>query len=137
MNARIRRHFDEIEARLIESPVVLAYQVIRKDISPDDGKLRIRSTLTGKGVFECFLYVKDTGHSINLLKYSFHWQNSRGKPVRRLDNAPHHADLPYAPNHLHIGEDHVNGFSGNPDIFTFIDEMERTLIVKWTAVLCG
>jgi len=33
MNERVRRHFDEIEARLIECPVILAYQIIRKGTS--------------------------------------------------------------------------------------------------------
>jgi hypothetical protein len=130
MNERIRSHFDEIEARLIECPVILAYQIIRRDISPDDGKLRIRSALTGGGAFECFLYVKDTRDRIHPLKYSFYWQDAEGKPVRRLDNAPHHPDLPYAPHHLHVAADHVEYFSGNPDIFAFIDDMERTLIGK-------
>jgi hypothetical protein len=128
MNERIRSHFDEIEARLIECPVIRAYQITRKDISPDDGKLRIKSALTGGGVFECFLYLKDTGHSIYPLKFSFHWQDEEGKTVRRLDNAPHHPDLPYAPNHLHIGTDHVEGFSGSPDIFAFIDKMEMNIL---------
>jgi len=130
MNERVRRHFDEIEARLIECPVILAYQIIRRDISPDDGKLRIRSVLTGGGVFECFLYVEDTGDRIHPLKYSFHWQDGEGKPVRRLDNAPHHPDLPYTPHHIHIGAGDIEGFSGNPDIFAFIDDTERTLIGK-------
>jgi len=130
MNERVRSHFDEIEARLIECPVIVSYQVIRRDISPDDGKLRIRSALLAGGVFEFFLYVKDSGYRIHPLKYSFHWQDAEGKAVRRLDNAPHHTDLPYAPHHLHIGTDHVEGFSGSPDIFAFIDEMERNLIKK-------
>ncbi|MDZ7696255.1 MAG: DUF6516 family protein [Deltaproteobacteria bacterium] len=128
MNERVRRHFDEIEARLIECPAILAYQIIRKDISPDDGKLRIRSTLTGGGVFECFLYVRGMGYLCPPLKYSFHWQNAQGKTVRRWDNAPHHKDLAYAPHHAHIGDDHVEGFSGNPDIFAFIDEVESALV---------
>jgi hypothetical protein len=128
MNERIRSHFDEIETRLIECPVILSYQITRKDISPDDGKLRIKSALTAGGIFECFLYVKDTGHRIYPLKFSFHWQDAEGKLVRRLDNAPHHADLPYAPNHLHMGAAHVEGFSGCPDIFAFIDKMEKSLI---------
>jgi len=72
MNERVRNHFDEIEARLIECPVILSYEITRRDISPDDGKLRIKSALTGGGVFECFLYVKDTGYRIHPLKYSFH-----------------------------------------------------------------
>jgi hypothetical protein len=128
MNQRVRRDFDEIEARLIESPAILAYQIIRRDISPEDGKLRIKSTLAEGGVFEVFLYVRDTGYLSHPVKYSFHWQDAHGKTIRRLDNAPHHKDLTYAPHHLHIGDDHVEGFSGNPDIFAFIDQMERTLV---------
>jgi len=50
MNENIRRHFHEIEARLIECPVIHAYQIIRKEISLDDGKLRIRSSLIGGGI---------------------------------------------------------------------------------------
>lgn len=128
MNERIRIHFDEIEARLIECPAILSYLIIRREISPDDGKLRVRSTLIGGGIFECFLYVKDTGSLIHPLKYSFHWQNAGGELVKRSDNAPHHSDLPYAPQHIHTGADHVEGFSGNPDIFAFIDEMEKSSI---------
>ena len=127
MNERIHRHFNEIEARLIESPVIVFYKIIRKDISPDDGKLRIRSDLSGGGTLEFFLYVKDTGHRIQVLKYSYHRQDSTGTPIKRLDNAPHHPNLSFAPNHLHMGSDHVEGFSEDPDIFAFIDEIERTL----------
>ena len=128
MNERVRAHFDEIEARFIESPAILSYHIIRRDISFDDGKLRIRSALIGGGVFESFLYVKDGGDHLQLLKYSFHWQDSEGNPVRRLDNAPHHKDLPYAPGHVHTGVDHVEGFAGNPDIFAFLDVIELSLI---------
>lgn len=35
MNDRIRSYFDEIEVRLFECPVVLAYQITRRDISPN------------------------------------------------------------------------------------------------------
>lgn len=127
MNERIRSHFDEIEVRIIESSAIVSYQVMRRDISPSDGKLRIRSTLTDGGVFECFLYVEDTEYQIQPLKYSYHWQDSTGNPIRRMDNAPHHPNLSFAPDHLHIGTDHVEGFPGDPDIFAFIDELERSL----------
>jgi len=33
MNERVRSHFDGIEARLIECPVILSYEIIRRDIS--------------------------------------------------------------------------------------------------------
>jgi len=35
MNERVRNHFDEIEARLIECPVILSYEITRRDIYPD------------------------------------------------------------------------------------------------------
>ena len=130
MNERVHRHFDEIEARLIECPVILSYQTIRRDISQGDGKLRIRTTLTGGGVFEFFLYVRDKGYPSYPLKYSFHWQDAQGKTVKRMDNAPHHPGLPYAPHHLHVGEDEVEGFSGSPNILVFIDEIEQALVRK-------
>ena len=47
MYERIHRYFDEMEARLIECPAILTYQITHRDISPDDGKLRIKSTLSG------------------------------------------------------------------------------------------
>ncbi len=75
--------------------------------TPGEGKLRFRSTLIGGGIFEFFLYVKDTGYRIHPLKYSSHWQNAGGELVKRSDNAPHHSDLPYVPHHNHTGAYHV------------------------------
>jgi len=124
MNGHIRRHFDLIEARLIESPAVLSFQIIRREISLNDGKLRVKAALSDGGVFECFLYVSETGKQISLEKYSLHWQDRRGNLVRRMDNAPHFADLPCAPHHEHIA-DMVQGLSCAPDIFTFLDEIEK------------
>jgi len=57
--------------------------------------------------------------------FSFHWQNAEGRTVKRLDNAPHHKELPNAPHHLHVGADHVEGFSGKPDLFAFMEQMEK------------
>ena len=51
MNGHIRRHFDLIEARLIESPAVLSFQIIRREISLNDGKLLVKATLSDGGVF--------------------------------------------------------------------------------------
>lgn len=42
---------------------------------------------------------------------------------RRLRN-----ELPHAPHHLHSGLDRVEGFSGSPDLFAFIDDLEKGLI---------
>ncbi|MEW6187143.1 MAG: DUF6516 family protein [Thermodesulfobacteriota bacterium] len=130
MNENISNLFNRIETRLIESFVIIDYQIIRREISPDDGKLRIKSSLAGNGLFECFLYVKESGGFLSPIRYSFHWQDAAGKLVRRWDNSPHHLELVFAPNHLHLGVDQVEGFSGNPDIFRFIEELEIALTGK-------
>ncbi|MBA3035758.1 MAG: hypothetical protein FP814_04610 [Desulfobacterium sp.] len=127
MNKRILQYFNEIEARLIECSAILSFQMIRKDISKNDGKIRVKAALMNGSAFECFLYIKDTGYEIQTLKYSFHWQNPDGTTIRRLDNAPHHLHLPNAPHHLHIGNDIVESFSENPDFFTFLDHIEISL----------
>lgn len=124
MNPRIGGLFDEIEVRLIESPVVVSYEMVGREISPNAGKLRFRADLLSGGLLECFVYYRQRGDLLQAEKYSFHWQDAQGQLVRRLDNAPHHTDLPHAPHHLHIGTDHVEGFGGQPDLLDFIAEVE-------------
>ena len=91
MNPVIERHFDEVELRLIESPVVQVYRIVRREVAPADGKLRIEITLEENDFAELFEYVSEVSGTIQLLKYSFHWQDAEGNLKRRWDNAPHRA----------------------------------------------
>jgi len=59
MNPIIASYFDEIEMRLIESPVVASYKQVRREITPTDDKLRIRATLIDGGLFQLFEYVAE------------------------------------------------------------------------------
>jgi hypothetical protein len=59
MNRLIHDYFDAIEARLIASPIVATCDVIRREVTPTDGKIRIRATLTDGGLLELFEYVVD------------------------------------------------------------------------------
>jgi len=38
-------------------------------------------------------------------KYSYHWQSSNGKFLRRWDNAPHWLKIETFPHHTHIGNE--------------------------------
>ena len=101
MNSVIRQYFDTVEARLIESPVIVSYQILRKEIAPSDGKFRIKATLTDGGMIELFEYVAESKKHIHLLKYSFHWQDAQGEMIQRWDNAPHYHNLLNSPHHIH------------------------------------
>jgi hypothetical protein len=124
MNLIITQHFDAVEVRIIQSRAIVSYQVVRREISPVDGKLRIKMTLTDGGIAEFVEYVTEVGGKINLSKYSFHWQNAQGKLKRRWDNAPHHSELPNSPHHVHNEDGIVLGIMTVPDIFYFIEQIE-------------
>jgi hypothetical protein len=127
MNPTIRQYFDAAEGRLITSPVVISYQVVRREIAASDGKLRIKLQLQDGGSAELFAYVAETDERIDLLKYSFHWQDAQGNLVRRWDNAPHYPHLPGAPHHVHGGSGSVQPLSQVPDLFSIIEQIEDTL----------
>jgi hypothetical protein len=127
MNSVIQQHFDTIEARLIQSPVVVSYQVLRQEIAASDGKLRVKVMLSDGGSVELFEYVAEADGRIRLLKYSFHWQDVQGKPKMRWDNAPHYPDLPNAPHHVHTESGVVRGVKQVPDMLFVIEEFERAL----------
>jgi hypothetical protein len=125
MNLIIANYFDEIEMRLIESPVVASYKQIRREVTPTDGKLRIRATLIDGGPFELFEYVTEERGRIDLRKYSFHWQDADSELVCRWDNVKHHMDLPNAPHHLHIKEGPLQPVFDVPNamaVLTIIEE---------------
>lgn len=127
MNPIIRQHFDTVEARLISSPVIVSYQILRREIAASDGKLRVKVALSDGGSAELFEYVAESDGRIRLLKYSFHWQDVQGKLRRRWDNAPHYPNLPDAPHHVHGEDDSVHGVIEVPDVLFVIGEIEKAL----------
>ena len=128
MNENIRQYFDAIEVRLIESPAVASYQVIRRDISVADGKLRIKSVLSNDDTFEFFIYMVESNRQLILEKYSFHWQDKEGCLLIRMDNAPHFPDMPNTPNHVHKGKEVVEALLKIPELLSFLDEIEKMVL---------
>jgi len=127
MNPIIREHFDFFETRLIESPAIVSYRILSREIAVSDGKMRVKVSLRDGGNVELFEYVAESKGLIHVVKYSFHWQNAQGKLRRRWDNAPHHPELSNAPHHVHIENDYVRQIEQAPDIFSVIRKIEDAL----------
>lgn len=127
MNPIIEQYFATIEVRLLQSPIIINYQIIRREIAPADGKLRVKAVLSDGGTAELFEYVSESDGQIQLLKYSFHWQDTEGNLRQRWDNAPHYPGLPYAPHHIHQADGSVEGVAEVPDIFSVIQKIEDDL----------
>lgn len=126
MNLALRQYFDAIETCLIESPVITSYRVLGQEVTPADGKLRIKAETSNGGQAEFFVYVTEAAGNVQTLKYSFHWQDAQGQLIRRWDNAPHFPDLPNTPHHVHEADGTVSGLAHIPDFSLMIEEMERT-----------
>ena len=118
MNPIIREHFDLLETMLIESPAIVSYRILSREIAVSDGKMRVKASLRDGGNVELFEYVAESKGLIRVMKYSFHWQNAQGKLRRRWDNAPHH---------VHIENDYVRQIAQVPDIFSVIRKIEDAL----------
>ena len=127
MNPIIHDHFNTIEAWLLQSPVVIGYKIISKEIAPTDGKFRVKVNFVDGGMAELFEYVIVSERDLNLSKYSFHWQDKHGNLKCRWDNAPHHPELPNAPHHKHNADQSVESVFKILDIFGVLEEIERTL----------
>lgn len=127
MSQIIEQHFDEVEVCLLQSPAVVAYQILRREIAYGDAKLRVKLELFDGGMAELFEYISEVDNSVHLLKYSFHWQDAKGKLKKRWDNAPHHPDLPNAPHHVHHEDSTVQHIKKPLDIFGVIKKIEEEL----------
>jgi len=128
MNRIIAQHFDAVEMSLIHSPAILSFDILAREISPTDGKLRFRARLQHGGLLECFQYVIVSGGEIASAKYSFHWQDRTGRLIRRWDNAPHFQGLPNAPHHIHTRDGSVIASRSVPDILDVISFIEDELV---------
>ena len=127
MNPLLEEYFDSAEACLIESPAIRSYMIIRREISPVDGKLRVKAVLDDDSLLEFFLYLTEKNKHIEQSKYSFHWQDKQGSLIKRWDNAPHHPELKNVPHHAHIGDDRVEALFDVPDVFFVIEQIEANL----------
>ncbi len=78
MSQLIEQHFDEVEVCFLQSPAVVAYQILRREIACGDAKLRVKLELFDGGMAELFEYISEVDNSVHLLKYSFHWHDADG-----------------------------------------------------------
>ena len=127
MNTIIEMYFNSVEIKLIGSPVIDAYRILRRDITPADGKLRIKASLINGDILEMFEYVTESGGKIQVPKYSFHWQDEAGQLRHRWDNAPHHPELPNFPHHVHYEDGRVEGLAKMPGTISIIENLEKTI----------
>lgn len=129
MNAVIAAYFDAIEARFLGSPAIFKYQILRREVTPTDGIIRIKADLSDSSLAEFFEYVIEANKQIEIRKYSFHWQDKNGNVIKRWDNAPHHKEFS-SHHHLHLADGTVTEITEPLNTIHAILEIEVELLKR-------
>ena len=96
-------YLNAIKARIVLTPEIVRWEIIREEAQGDVGLFRYRLTLHDSSLLELFVLFAVVDREIRVQKYSFHWQTGTGGLIKRWDNAAHHPEVMTYPHHLHKG----------------------------------
>lgn len=126
----IAEYLDTIKLKLITSPIIAEYYIVKERTTATDGYIRIRATLPNGDFLELTESFIRTTSQIVVVDYRYQWMDSTKAQLRqRWDNTPHHPEIPNFPHHVHLrSNDHV--VAGQQiDICQLLDALE-TLIAE-------
>ena len=92
-----------IKALVVLNSQVVHWVVVREEAQGDTGLFRYRLTLRDGGLLEMFEHFQVVEEKLQVIKYSFHWQDASGRLQKRWDNAAHHSEVSTHPHHVHDG----------------------------------
>jgi hypothetical protein len=119
-------YLEAIKLRLIASPIVAEYRIVKERATRTDGYLRVKATLVSGDFLELVEAFERGPSEMVVVDYRHQWMDAaQSRLHRRWDGAPHHPELPGFPHHVHIEtEDSV--VPGEPmSILAVLDELER------------
>jgi len=125
----VKDYLDSIVQELFVSHAVSSFKVLKREVGDEDGYIRIKCGLSNCDILEFAEYVQIRKERINIETYSFHWQDTDGKLIKRWDNVEHHKDVDTFPHHLHLPDGTVIG-SVPMCLKNVIVEIEKTLPIK-------
>src|SRR5574341_149856 len=95
-----------IHLALVESPIVVRYEVVRQRVTSQSGHVRVRIELVNSDFLEAAEFFRLTPNGIEVVDYRHQWMNGERTVLRkRWDSTPHHPHLENAPHHCHDGSE--------------------------------
>jgi len=85
----------------------------------------LRGTFTDESVLH-FIEFVNVKESIELYKYSYHYQNRNGTLIFRYDMAPHHQEIETFPHHKHTRSGKIIEAS-IPALAHVLDEVDKLI----------
>ncbi len=103
----IEEYLRQIDELLSASPAVRDIEIIRRTLRDTEWEkilhYRYRVLLSDGGLVEMSERLVEIRGVVTTTKYRHHWQDERGRLLKRWDNAPHQPGIETFPNHLHDG----------------------------------
>ncbi len=121
-------YLDNIKFKLIVSPIVAEYQIVKERVTATDGYLRVRAALTNSDYLEMAECFERTATGIQTVDYHHQWMDTAKSQLhRRWDNTPHHPELPSFPHHIHVESDGNVVAGQSTSICQILDVLEELL----------
>ena len=98
-----REYLVYVKSLVISTPQIIDIKIVREEIQGKIGLYRYRLSLVDGGLLEVFERFEVTPVRVNVLKYSFQWQDADHQLRKRWDNAGHHPEVSTHPHHVHLG----------------------------------
>lgn len=119
-------YLETIKLRLIASPVIAEYRIVKERVTRTDRYLRVRATLVNGDFLELVEAFERGVTEIVVIDYRHQWMNAAQSQLRRRwDGAPHHPELSGSPHHVHIEREDEVIPSYPMSILSVLDELER------------
>jgi Family of unknown function (DUF6516) len=134
----LEQYITAVKARLANSPIITAIEIVDERILLNRGYFRSRLILTNSDFLEIAESFMLQDNQLITLDYRYQWMDASKQALKkRWDSVKHFPNLPNFPHHVHIGlESNVEpGLSRN--ILGFIGFMESELSEakpSWKAV---
>lgn len=104
-------YLEATKLKIVASPIISHYEIIKERATSTDGYIRIRMTLVNEDYLEVSEYFERTPSGIKTVDYRYQWMDASKNLRCRWDNAPHHPELDNSPHHIHQNSEH-NVISG-------------------------
>lgn len=119
-------YFNDIVESLVVSRAVSSFKILRKELTEEDGYIRIKCNLANGDILEFAEYVVIRKNKIAVETYSYHWQGKAGDLIKRWDNVAHHKNVKTFPHHLHLPGEKVVA-STETHLKKVLTEIEKSL----------
>lgn len=124
----LEQYITAVKAKLADSPITTAIEIVDERILLNRGYFRARLTLTNSDFLEIAESFTLQDNQLITLDYRYQWMDASKQALRkRWDSVKHFPDLPNFPHHVHIGSESNVEPGSSRNILEFISFMEFEL----------